>query len=539
MKALLIYPEFSSFGFYNFKEACRLLGAKYMAPPLGLITMAALLPSDWELRLLDLNTTALHDTDIDWADLVFIGGMLNQQSRFLRLITLVHARGKKVVAGGPDPTLQPDLYSTADYLVLGEAESTIKPFLEDLARGAHSGTYLADHRPDITTSPVPRFDLLRLNNYLMSTIQCSRGCPYNCEFCDIIELFGRQPRTKTPQQIVNELDMLYRLGHRGHVDIVDDNFIGSKSKAREILCTMREWSEEHRHPFFFSTECSINLVDDEELLELMRDVGFRYVTIGLESVDDHVLSSMQKNQNINRDFVADIHKIYSYGIVVVGMFVLGFDNETNLTAKRIIDVIERGKIVISPVGLLYAVPHTQLARRLYEEGRLFEDSSRQIGDPESVYVDQMTSGINFVTKRPREEVIKDFLWVLEETYSTRRYFNRCLNASLAIRVKDRYKWSFSRKLQYLSAYMKTVIKLGLPISTAYYYWRNIFIVAFTRASSLEILINLMAVYLHLGPHSKFVSRLMREKLRDLRSHPPGVAERIQQGEKGILLQPPR
>jgi radical SAM superfamily enzyme YgiQ (UPF0313 family) len=527
MKALLLYPEFSNFGFYNFKEVCRLLGAKYMAPPLGLITMAALLPSDWELRLLDLNTIALRDADIDWADLVFIGGMLPQQSRFLSLITLVHARGKKVVAGGPDPTLQPDLYGAADYLVLGEAESSIKPFLEDLARGAPSGTYLEGGKPDITTSTVPRFDLLRLDNYLMCAIQFSRGCPFNCEFCCIIELYGRQPRTKTPQQIVNELDALYNLGHRGYIDIVDDNFIGNKAKAKEILRTIRDWSEDHRYPFIFSTEASINLVDDEELLELMRDADFRYVNIGFESVEDHVLSSVQKNHNINRDFVADIHKIYSYGIVVTGMFILGFDNETSLTAKRMIDVIERGKIVISPIGLLYAVPHTQLARRLRKEGRLLEDCSRQIGDPESVYVDQMTSGLNFVTKRLREDVIEDFLSVLEETYSTRRYFDRCLNASLTIRVKGRYKRSFSSNVQYLLGFLKTVIKLGLPFSTAYYYWRNIFAVAFTRAASLETLLNFMAVYLHLGPHSKFVSRLMTEKLRELRSCPPDVAGRTQ------------
>jgi radical SAM superfamily enzyme YgiQ (UPF0313 family) len=521
MKALLVYPEFSSLGFWNYKAVCRLLGAQYPASPLGMITMAALLPADWELRLVDLNTTALRDADIDWADLVFIGGMLPQQSRFLRLIDLVHSRGKKVVAGGPDPTSQPDLYRAADYLVLGEAESSIKPFLEDLARGAPSGKYHSSERPDITTSPVPRFDLLRLENYLMIGIQFSRGCPFNCEFCDIIELYGRQPRTKSPRQIVDELDALYKLGHRGHVDFVDDNFIGHKAKAKEILRAVKSWSEDHGHPFFFSTEASINLADDEELLGLLRDLDFRYVFVGIESADDQVLSSTQKKQNLNRDIVEDLHKIYSHGIVVNGGFILGFDNETDQTAGKMIDVIERGKIVMSMVGLLYALPNTQLTRRLEKEARLLESGSRQSGDRESVDVDQATSGINFVTRRPREEVLGDFLEVLDAAYSTKRYFDRCLRLSKVLRVKPRYKPSWSRKVLYASGFLKTVIHLGLRPSTAYYYWRNILAVAFTRISSVETLVNLMAMYLHFGPQSKFLSRLMAENLTKLRVRPSG------------------
>ena len=232
MKALLLYPEFSAMGFWNYKPVCHLMGAKYPASPLGLITMAGLLPAEWQLRLLDLNTTTLEDVDIDWADLVFIGGMLPQQPGFLRLIERVHSRGKKVVAGGPDPTSQPEVYRSADYLVLGEAECSLPTFLSDLTRGAPGGIYQSAEKPDLAKSPVPRFDLLEFHNYLMIGVQCSRGCPFNCEFCDIIELYGRQPRTKTPQQIVTELDRLYRLGHRGHVDFVDDNFVGHKAKAQ-------------------------------------------------------------------------------------------------------------------------------------------------------------------------------------------------------------------------------------------------------------------------------------------------------------------
>ncbi len=360
MKALLLYPEFSDLGFWNYKTVCRLMGAKYPASPLGLITMAALLPAEWELRLRDLNTHDLDDADIDWSDLVFIGGMLPQQPRFVRLIERVHARGKKVVAGGPDPTSQPGVYRSADYLVLGEAECSMRPFLAELARGATCGTYVPAEKPDLTSSPIPRFDLLELKDYLMIGVQFSRGCPFNCEFCDIIELYGRKPRTKTPRQIVTELDTLYRLGYRGHVDFVDDNFIGHKAKAKEVLRAVKDWSEEHGHPFFFSTEASINLADDEEMLGLMRDLDFRYVFVGIESADNQVLESMRKQQNLTRDIVEDLHRIYRYGIVVNGGFILGFDGETSGSARKMVEIIEQGEIVMPMIGLLFALPNTQL-----------------------------------------------------------------------------------------------------------------------------------------------------------------------------------
>lgn len=512
MKALLVYPEFSSSGFWNYGEVCRLMGARYPASPLGMITLAALLPADWHLRLIDQNTAPLEDADIDWADLVFIGGMLPQQSRSLRLIDRVHSRGKKVVAGGPDPTSQPHLYRTADYLVLGEAEGSIPLFLEDLAKGIPSGEYVPDHRPDMSESPVPRFDLLGLGDYLMIGIQFSRGCPFNCEFCDIIELYGREPRTKSPQQIVAELDALYGLGYRGHVDFVDDNFIGHKGKAKEILRAVKAWSEEHGHPFFYSTEASINLADDDELLGLMRDLDFRYVFIGIESADEEVLASAHKRQNLNRDIVDDLHKIYAHGIIVNGGFILGFDDESNASARKMADIIDRGNIVMSMVGLLFALPNTQLTRRLRMEARLLDDAAHQRESLESTQVDQTTSGLNFVTKRPRAEVIGDFLYVLKEAYSTRAYFDRCLRLGEAVAVHYKFKPSWGRRIRYGAAFLKTAAKLGLRPSTSYYFWRNLFLILLRRISSIEAVVNLMAMYLHFGRQSKFISRLMEEDL---------------------------
>ncbi len=513
-KALLLHPEFPPHGFWNYQEVCRLLGAKYPASPLGLITMAALLPPDWEIRLIDMNTDRLHGADIDWADLVFIGGMLSQQGNFLKLMDRVQRCGKKVVAGGPDPTSQPDVYRKADYLVLGEAECSLPIFLRDYEAGATSGTYVCQEKPDITTSPVPRFDLLNLKNYVMTGIQFSRGCPFNCEFCDIIELYGRTPRTKTPQQVVNELEALHRLGYRGHIDFVDDNFIGHKRKAKEILRAVKTWSEEHDYPFYFSTEASLNLADDEEMLSLMADLDFRYVFVGIESPEDTILAASQKQTNLNRDMVRDLHTIYRHGIVVNGGFILGFDDETDRSAKLMIDLIRRGKICMAMVGLLYALPNTQLTRRLKQEGRLFGDGT-MCTPQNATDVDQVTSGINFVTKRPRADVLNDFTALVGEIYSVKNYFNRCLRLSQALTVRTKYKPSWRRLGRYALGFLKTVVKLGMRPSTALQYWKNLAVIGITRPSSLETLVNLMAMYLHFGKQSKFIDEVMHGRLSEL------------------------
>jgi hypothetical protein len=461
-----------------------------------MITLAAILPQSWGMKLVDMNTGELKDSDIDRADLVFIGGMLPQQIHFLKLVDRVHARGKKVVAGGPDPTSQPEIYREADYLVLGEAEHTIKPFLEDLERGAESGTYLpGEERPDITQSPVPRFDLLRPEDYLMVGVQATRGCPFNCEFCDIIELYGRVPRVKTPEQSVNELDALYRLGYRGLVDIVDDNFIGNRAKIKSILRAVREWSILHDYPFFFSTEASINLADDEELMQLMQDVDFRYVFIGIESADEGVLESTQKKPNLHRKFMEDLLKIYCHGMVVNGGFIIGFDGETSHSARRIADTVHHGKICMAMIGLLYALPRTQLTRRLTRENR-FDRMVDQLDHMNESDIDQTSSGLNFVTKRDRSEILSDYMYVLRQVYSRKAYFDRCLKLGLVLRRKTQHKMSWQEKRIALRAFLRLVLKLGLKPRTFYYFWRNLIIMLAVRPSSVEETVNLMAMYLH-------------------------------------------
>jgi radical SAM superfamily enzyme YgiQ (UPF0313 family) len=484
------------------------MGAKYPAAPLGLITVAALLPREWELKLVDMNAEPLLDEHIEWADLVFMGGMLPQQRNMLEIIDRVHKQGKKIVVGGPDPTSQPEVYKEADYLVLGEAETTIRPFLKDLERDAQRGIYTSDKKPCMAETPVPRYDLLNFKNYLMVGVQFSRGCPFNCEFCDIIELYGRVPRTKSPDQVVEELDTLYRLGYRGHVDFVDDNFIGNKEEGKKILTRLREWSKEHGYPFFYSTEASINLADEDELLELMQDLDFRYVFVGIESPDPEILKNSNKYQNVNRKLSEDLNKIYRHGIVVNAGFILGFDGESPETSKMLLDSIEAGKIAMAMVGLLYALPNTQLTRRLEKEGRLFKATHKLTGDE----VDQASSGLNFVPSRSRVEIKKDFKIIINAIYGDKNYFNRILKLAKTLKVKPKQKRGIKGLLISARAFMKLIRQMGLFSKRALYFWRNIGALLFTRPSSLETAVNLMAMHLHFKSQTQFIVQLLDEEI---------------------------
>jgi radical SAM superfamily enzyme YgiQ (UPF0313 family) len=365
MRALLVHPEFRSASFWNYRETCGLLDARYPAAPLGLCTVAALLPREWELRLVDRNVEPLDDSAIAWADIVLTGGMMPQQLDCLELIRRARgALGKVVVVGGPDPTSSPHLYMEASHLVLGEGELTLPRFLSDLAQGQAKKVYQDGGKADMTQSPTPRFDLLRFEQYNHVGIQFCRGCPFNCEFCDIIELYGRKPRAKTPEQILRELQTLHDLGYRGHVDLVDDNLIGNKKLVKELLPKLKVWLEERGWPFEFTTEASINLADDPALLEMMRDVGFFAIFVGIESPDEKTLMAMQKRQNTRRSIVESIQKIYQHGIFVNAGFIIGFDSEQGSVARGLIDCIEDTAIPASMAGLLYALPNTQLSRRL-------------------------------------------------------------------------------------------------------------------------------------------------------------------------------
>ncbi|OPX34266.1 hypothetical protein B1H10_04040 [candidate division KSB1 bacterium 4484_188] len=512
-KCLIVQSEFSAFSFWNYVDICKIAGAKYPAAPLGLMTVAALLPQQWEFKLVDANVEPLLVKHFEWADIVCVGGMLPQQQSMLSIIDKAHQYGCPVVVGGPDPSSQPNLYRSADYLVQGEGEVTIPMFIQDLEKGCKSGEYKSGDMADMTEAVVPRFDLIRFQDYIQVGIQYSRGCPFNCEFCDIIELYGRKSRTKTPEQIIKELRTLYDLGYRGHIDFVDDNFIGNKKNVRKVLPVVREWSEANNYPFYFSTESSINLADDENLLQMMKDLDFRFVFIGIETPEDEILKLTNKKININRSIVKAVNKIYSYGIIVNAGFIIGFDNETDQTAKKMIQCIQDAGICMAMVGKMYALPKTQLTRRLKREGRLFENGST-IRDT-NAELDQMTSGLNFITSRPRLDVLKDYIYVIKYIYNPKHYYERVTYTSLHLKPVNKYKPGIVRMLKTVKAFLKVCIKVGLHKATGWLYWKTLLTVIFKNPRAIEATVNLSAMFIHFHKQSEFIIDLTNNEIRNI------------------------
>src|SRR5215203_638987 len=394
LKVLLVYPRFPSLTFWNYRETCEASGARYPAAPLGLITVAALLPSHWIFRLVDRNTEELTEEDLGWADIVMTGGMLPQQLDTLAVIDLCKLRGKRVAVGGPDISSSPHVYADADFRIIGEAEDVIKDFITALERNETGGVFVAEKfNVDITKSPIPRFDLLKFEQYLHVGVQFSRGCPFTCEFCDIIELYGRVPRAKTDEQMLAELGTLYKCGYRGWIDFVDDNMVGNKRALKRFLPKLVQWQEERGYPFEFTTEASINVADDAHLLELMRRANFFAIFVGIETPDTEALIATSKKQNTKRDLAANVHSIYRAGIFVTAGFIVGFDAEKTNVAAQITGLIESAAIPVCMVGLLIALPNTQLIRRLIQEGRLHPYHDVFVDEE----CDQCTVGLNFDT----------------------------------------------------------------------------------------------------------------------------------------------
>ena len=518
-RALLVYPRFNPNSFWNYQATCDIAGARYPAPPLGLITVAALLPPEWTVKLVDCNTEPLRSSDLAWADVVLTGGMLPQQRDALRIMAAARRAGKPVVLGGPDVTSSPHVYADAEFRVLGEAEGVIAEFLRAWAEGAESGVFQAHGFPDVATSPVPRFDLLRFDHYLHVGVQFSRGCPFNCEFCDIIELYGRVPRTKTDAQMIRELDTLYRLGYRGHVDFVDDNFIGNKRRVKELLPLVRKWLDEHGHPFEFTTEATINLADDPTLLEQMRQTNFFAVFVGIESPETDTLLHMQKPQNTRRVLQQSVETIYRAGIFVNAGFIFGFDSEKGGVAPGMIDCIEATAIPVCMVGLLYALPNTQLSRRLTREGRLYPSHDRQVTDEEA---DQCTSGLNFVTVRPRREVLADYKAVLEHIYAPGRYFARVRRVGRLLDCSARrFRMPLTRVVRDLRSFARMAWRMGIKNrAVRLHWWRTMLSTARENPRALRYVGAMTALYLHLGPFAQFVAnRLEVEMERETESVP--------------------
>ena len=499
-RCLLVSPRFSEFSYWNYREVCELFGARYPAAPLGLATVAALLPQEWTIRILDLNVRAMDLGLIDWADIVMTGGMITQQRNLIDLIDLCHARGKRIVVGGQDPTSQPSVYTRADFLVLDEGEMTIPKFLDDFDAGVAGGIYRAEDKPDVNHTPPPRFDLLELDKYLHVGIQFSRGCPFNCEFCDIIELYGRRPRTKSPAHLLRELDVLYELGYRGHVDLVDDNFIGNKKAVMALLPELLAWSRERGFPFYFSTEATLNLADDPKLIAMMEAVDFRWLFIGIETPDKDLLVRTQKKQNTRSPIVESVHRLNAHGMVVTAGFILGFDGETRGAGEAIVDCVEAAGIPMAMVGLLTALPTTQLTRRLALEGRLPDDYAVQRAGA----VDQATSGLNFTPSRARAEILEEYASILRRLYSPKSYFDRVLTVVRRLRRHPKQCGPPRGRWREVAALGAVVWRLGFRRGTAWYFWRNVVTVVATRARNFQTAMDLMALFLHFRGHTGFV-----------------------------------
>jgi radical SAM superfamily enzyme YgiQ (UPF0313 family) len=461
LKILLVYPQYPD-TFWSFKHALRIISKKAAVPPLGLLTVAAMLPKEWEKKLVDMNVTALSDDDIKWADYVFVSAMVVQKDSVRQVIARCSRLETKIVAGGPLFTTEYDEFDGVDHFVLDEAEITLPLFLKDLSRGRAQLLYTSDKRPDIKRTPLPLWSLIDMKKYSSMSIQYSRGCPFNCEFCDIVILNGHSPRTKDKDQILAELEALYSQGWRRGVFIVDDNFIGNKRKLKaEILPAIIEWMKRRKHPFALSAESSINLADDEELIRLMVEAGFNTVFVGIETPNEESLAECNKLQNQERDLVASVKKIQNRGLEVQGGFIVGFDNDPLSIFKSQINFIQGSGIVTAMVGLLNAPRGTRLYQRLKQENRLLKDFSG----------DQMDySSINFVPKMNYETLISGYKNILNTIYSPRQYHERIKTFLKEYKPQKRRKVSRPHFYQ-IRALIKSMWFLGVREKGRRYYWK--------------------------------------------------------------------
>jgi radical SAM superfamily enzyme YgiQ (UPF0313 family) len=531
--ALLVNPAFGPNSFWNYRETCKVVGARHVAAPLGLITVAALLPKQWAVRLVDCNIEELCDDDLRWADLIMIGGMLSQQRGIRQIMARARAWGKPVVIGGPDVTASPEVYADADFRVLGEAEEVMADFAAAWHAGQARGTFKPSSFPDMKRSPLPRFDLLKLKHYMHVGVQFSRGCPFNCEFCNVIELNGRVPRFKGEDQVLRELEHLHRLGYRGHIDFVDDNLIGNRKAARPFLAALGDWSERRGHPFEFTSEASLNLADDDELLALMRRAGFFAVFIGIESPDPQTLLSTNKTQNASRDVTTSLRKIYRAGMIVNAGFIVGFDGEGDPVAPAMIDCIEEAAIPLCMVGLLYALPNTRLARRLCAEGRLHESFDRPPSDDDT---DQCTSGLNFVTRRPRKRILAEYQNILHEIYEPRAFFRRVQRATRDLDVaRPGLRSPLSIRLRNLRSFLGISAQLGIRNAhTRLHYWHTLADCLRHNPRAIRAVVSLAALYLHIRPFTEFLERRLAAQLGALSPLEPLVLP----VPAGVSAQPP-
>jgi len=482
MNVLLLYPEFPD-TFWSFKHALKFIRKKAAFPPLGLLTVAAMLPPEWGKRLVDTNVRPLTARDLAWADIVFISAMIAQRASVEALIARCHAAGKTIVAGGPLFTSDHAQFPDVDHFVLNEAELTLAPFLRDLAAGTPQPLYRSAEFPDIRDTPIPLWHLADLRRYGSMCVQYSRGCPFDCEFCDVTAKFGHHPRTKSPAQVLAELDALVAAGWHSQVFFVDDNFIGNKRTLRtELLPQLIAWQRTQRRKLTFYTEASINLADDEPLMRQLVEANFDTVFIGIETPDDASLAECHKIQNRGRDLVADVKRLQRAGLQVQGGFIVGFDSDTSTIFRRQMEFIQKSGIVTAMVGMLNALPDTKLHARMQREGRLLGRSSG----------DNVDGTTNFIPRMNVDELRTGYRRLMESIYAPRPYYKR---VRTFLREFKQPKVSFNFSPRAWWAFTRSSVQLGIFGRERFQYWHLLAWTCCRRPRSLQLAVT-FAIYGH-------------------------------------------
>ena len=491
MKILLVSPRYPD-TFWSFKHALTFISKKASLPPLGLLTVAAMLPGEWDKKLVDMNVTSLNDQDIKWADYVFISAMNIQQASAKEVIARCNQIGTKIVAGGPLFTVEHEEFPGVTHFVLGETEGILPSFLADLAGGRAKPLYIAETTADISRTPLPLWSLVSMKQYSAMSIQYSRGCPFDCDFCNVTVLYGHNPRTKSKEQMVSELEALYQHGWRDAIFLVDDNFVGNKKKLKaEILPAMIEWSKRRKYPFSFSTQASINLADDEEMMRLLGEANFKKVFIGIETPNEASLTECNKQQNKHRDLMASVKKIQNYGLEVQGGFIVGFDNDTASIFRSQISFIQNSGIVTAMVGMLNAPRGTQLYQRLKKENRLLNDMTG----------DNTDSSINFVPKMNRDTLVNGYQSILDNIYSPKQFYER---VRIFLKEYRPIKGNAAPRLKMneVAALFKSMWFMGVMEKGRRYYWKLFFSTLVKRPRTFPLSVTLTIF----GFHFRQISR---------------------------------
>ncbi len=481
MNALLIYPKWSD-TYWSFKYALPIAGKRSAFPPLGLLTIAALLPKHWKKRLVDTNVRRLTDADLEWADVALLSGMLVHKQDLLSILARCRAQDLRTVIGGPVTSSVEDLPRHADHVVVGEAEDLIAGLATDLEQGKAKPIYRARERPALDKTPLPDLSLINPKYYTGMSIQYSRGCPFNCEFCDIVEIYGRKPRTKSPAQVVAELDQLYEHKWRGWVFIVDDNFIGNKKKVKELLLVLAEWNQAHRRPYTFFTEASVNLADDPELLQLMKKASFDRVFLGIETPAEESLKEARKLQNTRRNLIESVRRIQRYGMEVMAGFIVGFDNDPENIFDRQVEFIQESAIPLAMVGLLEALPGTQLYRRLLREGRIVNEGNGN----------NMDCTLNFIPKMDPQRLVEGYRSILQRIYHPDAYYERVRRFLTQYSPAHRRRHSLS---DYVTL-ARSILKQGVLGEARTSYWKFILGAATRNRNAFDTAITLAIMGYH-------------------------------------------